>query len=128
VQRYAVTFRVRPGTEEAVEKLLSSYDPPFPEVDDDTRLVSTSVFMKEGLVVRMIEIEGSLPKVMAHLSQEPVIQAVERELDGYLVEEDKRDMSTVEGTRAFFLNAMMKTVTTRIPEGYRPAPAKEGEG
>ncbi|MDA2812974.1 hypothetical protein O4J56_20180 [Nocardiopsis sp. RSe5-2] len=127
MQRYAVMFRVRPGTEKQVEELLSSYDPPSPVIDDETRLVSTSVFMKDNLVIRMIEIEGSLPKVMAHLSQEPVIQNVEKELDKYLVEEDKRDMSSVEGTRAFFLNAMMTTVTTRIPDDYRPQPVGEGE-
>ncbi|PRY25804.1 SchA/CurD-like domain-containing protein [Pseudosporangium ferrugineum] len=125
--RYAVTFRVRPGTEEAVEKLLSSYDPPQPQIDENTRLVSTSVFMRGGTVVRMIEFEGAFPKIMAHLSQDPSIQYVERELDKYLVEEDKRDMSTPEGARAFFAKAMMKTVTSRIPEGYVPTAASAGK-
>jgi len=117
-------FRVRPDAIEATEKLLSSYDPPQPQIDDNTRLVSTSVFMKDGLVVRMIEFEGDFARVMAHLSRDPSIQAVERQLDGYLVEEDKRDMSTPAGAREFFSRAMMKTVTTRVPKNYTPAAAR----
>jgi hypothetical protein len=120
MQRLAVTFRVRPGTEETVAQLLASYDPPQPVIDEHTRLVSTSVFMKGGTVVRMIEFEGEFPKIMAHLSQDPSIRHVENELDKYLVEEDKRDMTNPAGARAFFAKALMKTVTNRIPEGYRP--------
>lgn len=118
MQRYAVTFRVRPGTEQTVAELLSSYDPPKYYIDDSTRLVSTSVFMKDNQVIRMIEFEGEFPEVMAHLSQDPSIQHVERELDKYLVEEDKRDMSTPQGAREFFQRALMRTVTTRVPAGY----------
>jgi hypothetical protein len=118
MQRYAVTFRVRPGTEETVAELLSSYDPPNPYIDEETRLVSTSVFMKDTQVIRMIEFEGDFPKIMAHLSQDPSIQYVERELDKYLVEEDKRDMSNPQGAREFFQRALMRTVTSRIPVGY----------
>lgn len=118
MQRLAVTFRVRPGTEQTVAELLSSYDPPNPEIDDETRLLSTSVFMKDQQIIRMIEFQGDFRKIMAHLSQDPSIQYVERELDKYLVEEDKRDMSTPDGARAFFQRALMRTVTTRVPEGY----------
>jgi hypothetical protein len=118
VQRYAVTFRVRPDAEETVANLLASYDPPQPIIDENTRLLSTTVFMKDCQVIRMIEFEGEFPKIMAHLSQDPNIQYVERELDKYLVEEDKRDMSTPDGARKFFQNALMRTVTMRIPEGY----------
>jgi SchA/CurD like domain-containing protein len=125
MQRYAVTFRVRPGTEETVAELLSSYDPPNPYIDEETRLVSTSVFMKDGQIIRMIEFEGNFPRIMAHLSQDPSIQYVERELDKYLVEEDKRDMSTPQGAREFFQRALMRTVTTRVPAGYG-APATSG--
>lgn len=119
MQRYAVMFRIKPGTEDKVRELLSTYDPPNRIVDSDTRLVSTSVFMKDGLIIRMIELEGQLPKLMAHMSQDPNIQAVERELDNYLVEEERRDTSSPDGARAFFLRALMETVVTRV------APASE---
>ncbi|GIG92067.1 SchA/CurD-like domain-containing protein [Plantactinospora endophytica] len=120
MQRFAIMFRVRPGTEDRVRELLANYAPPAQVAPDGTRLLSTSVFMKDGLVIRMIEIDGSLPGLMAHIAREPGIQAVERELDNYLVEEDKRDASTPEGARAFFQKAMMEHVTTRV-SAARPA-------
>ncbi|WP_433429278.1 SchA/CurD-like domain-containing protein [Nonomuraea sp. CA-141351] len=120
MQRYAVMFRVKPGTEDKVKDLLANYSRPGWVAPDGTRLMSTSVFMKDGLVVRMIEIEGNLPGLMRHLSQEPSIQRVEAELDKYLVEEDRRDASTPEGAREFFLRAMMETVTTRVATDAEP--------
>src|SRR3954454_3290684 len=110
MQRFAIMFRVRPGTQETVQELLRTYDSPRKVIDDENRLVSTSVFMKEGLIVRMIEIEGSLPRLMAHMAQDANIQYVERELDKYLVEEDRRDTSTPAGAREFFSRALMQTV------------------
>jgi hypothetical protein len=120
MQRYAMVFRVRPGTEEQVAHLLSNYDPPKHRVDDETRLVSTSVFMKDNMVVRMIEFEGQLPKLMAHLSRDPSVQRVERELDQYLADEDKRDMSHPDGVRQFFARVLMTTITTRVAIADRP--------
>jgi hypothetical protein len=114
VERFAVMFRVRQGTEETVRNLLASYPPPARVTPDGTRLLSTSVFMKDGLVIRMIEIEGNLPELIKHIASEPSIQNVERELDKYLVEEDKRDASTPEGARDFFRRALMEHVTTRV--------------
>jgi hypothetical protein len=116
MDRYAIMFRVQPGTEDKVKELLANYPPPTRVTPDGTRLVSTSVFMKDGLVIRMIEIDGKLPSLMAHISQEPAIQKVEEELHRYLVEEDRRDASTPEGARDFFRRAMMEHVTTRRAE------------
>ena len=118
--RIAVMFRVKPGTEDKVRDLLANYPPPTRVTPDGTRLVSTSVFMKDGLVVRMIEIDGNLPSLMGHIAQDPSIQRVEAELDGYLVEEDRRNANTPEGAREFFRRAMMEHITTRIapePQG-----------
>lgn len=113
MQRIAITFRVRPGTEEIVKDLLSNYPPPEHFADDGTRLVSTSVFMKEGRVVRMMEIDGELPGLIKHISQQPSIQQVERELDKYVIEEDRRDWDAPGGAQAFFRRALMETVMTR---------------
>lgn len=114
MQRYAITFRVKPGSVERVQELLATYEPPEWTTPDGTRLLSTSVFMKDDLVVRMMEIEGNLGSAMAHLSRQPSIQALERELDQHLVE--PRDLSSPEGARAFFSRAMMRTVTTRTAQ------------
>src|SRR5262245_19607181 len=113
MQRYAICFRVRPGSEETVAGFLASYASPNWYVDEDTRLVSTSVFMHGNLVVRLIEIEGDFRKVVSHLSQDPNISDVERKIQPYLAEGEERDLSSPDGAREFFRRAMMRTITTR---------------
>ncbi|REE97584.1 SchA/CurD-like domain-containing protein [Thermomonospora umbrina] len=122
MERMAIIFRIRPGTEDRVRELLTNYEPPQQITDGETRLLSTSVFMKGRLVVRVIEYEGRLGALIRHVSQDPSIQRVERELDHYLVEEDRRDMSDPEGAREFFRRATMETLTTRIAPERRPSP------
>lgn len=112
--RLAITFRIRPGTEDKVRELLANYPAPNWQTADGARLVSTSVFMKDNVVVRMIEVDGEIPSLIRHIAQEPNIQNVERELDQYVVEEDRRDFSSPAGAREFFRKAMMQHVTTRI--------------
>ena len=111
MQRYAVAFTVKPGSEQQVADILSNYGRPVTEIDEDTRLLGTTVFMQGTLVVRVLDIEGALPTVMQHLAAQPEIQDAERQLTPYL--EQERDMSSPEGARAFFINAMMQQVTHR---------------
>ncbi|MFI5806457.1 SchA/CurD-like domain-containing protein [Streptomyces sp. NPDC051561] len=112
MERFAISFHVKPGTEEVVRDLLATYTPPEWETPDGARLLGTSIFMKDGLVVRFMEIDGGLPRVMAHLARQPAIQELERKLDEFLLE--PRDMNSPAGARAFFQRAMMEHVTTRV--------------
>ena len=112
MERYALAFTVKPGTEQQVADILSGYGRPASEIDDTTRLLGTTVFMQGNLVVRVLDIDGELPAVMRHLAAQPEIQDAEEQLTPYL--EQARDMSTPEGARSFFLNAMMSRVTHRV--------------
>ncbi|WP_175408229.1 SchA/CurD-like domain-containing protein [Streptomyces sp. TRM64462] len=112
MERHAICFKVKPGSEETVRDLLANYSPPEWTTPDGARLLGTSVFMQDGLVVRFVEIDGSLPRVMAHLARQPAVQELERKLDEFLVE--PRDMSSPDGARAFFQKALMDHVTTRV--------------
>lgn len=112
MQRHAITFRVRPGTADRVKTLLSTYDPPEWVTPDGARLLGTSVFIKDDVVVRVMEIDGDLRSVMAHLATQPSVRQLERDLDQYLLE--PRDLSTPQGAGAFFRKAMMEHVTTRV--------------
>jgi hypothetical protein len=114
MQRHAIMFKIKPGTEEKVSDILAGYQPPEWTAPDGTRLLSTSVFIKDDFVIRVIEFDGSLPSLMAHLGRQPVIQEVERRLTEYLVEE--RDMSSPEGARSFFIKSLMTHVTTRVAD------------
>jgi hypothetical protein len=80
MERHALAFRIKPGTGTEVTRLLSNYSAPRLEADDGTRLLGTAVFTKDDLVVRIMEIAGDLITVAIHLSQDPVIQEVERGL------------------------------------------------
>jgi hypothetical protein len=112
MQRFAITFKVKPESVDAVRELLANYEPPEWVTPDGTKLLGTSIFMKDDVVVRVMDIEGSLPSVMAHLSKQPSIRALESELDKHLAV--PRDLSTPEGAKAFFGRAMMQHVTTRV--------------
>jgi hypothetical protein len=111
MKRYALAFRVRPGTEAAVAELLSGYAAPRLEIDTDTRLLGTTVFMQEDLVVRVLEIEGELAKVAPHLAAQPEIRAVERELNQYLVE--PVDPADPEARKNFLARRLMSTLLHR---------------
>jgi hypothetical protein len=112
LDRYALYFTCKPGTEEKVAKIFEEYDRPVHYIDEDTRLVSTTIFMHGNKIVRVLDVEGDLVKVIRHLSQQPAIQAVEEQLTPYL--EEERDMSTPESAREFFMKAMMTRVTHRV--------------
>lgn len=114
MQRYAIMFRIKPGTQDQVKELLATYQPPEWVTPDGARLLGTSIFIKDDLVVRVMEVDGPLPSIMAHLARQPSIRQLEADLDPYLAE--PRDLSTPEGARAFFGKAMMEHVTTRVAE------------
>lgn len=67
--------------------------------------------MHGDVVVRTMDIEGSMQKVAAHLSRQPQIQATERALNASLVE--PRDLGDPAAAGAFFRRAMMQCIVDR---------------
>lgn len=112
MERYALTFRCKPGSEAQCAEILKNYDRPVPYIDEDTRLLSTTIFMHGNTIVRILDIEGDLIKAVQHLSTQPAIQEVEAQLTPLM--EEPRDMSTPAGAAAFFMKAMMTRVTHRV--------------
>ena len=114
---WALMWKVKPGSEDAVRELFANYGRPEYVVRDEEgnetgRLISTLIFMKENTVVRVVEIEGaSLPQVAAHMGKQPAVRELEEKLDEHLLE--PRDMSTPEGARKFFMESSMQTVLAR---------------
>lgn len=113
---FAITWNVKPGSEDAVRKAFANYGRPDHDVKDADgnvvgKLLSTQVFMKGTTVVRVIEFEGSIIDVSQHMARQPAIKALEEELDNYLAE--PRDMSTPEGARKFFMETAMETLASR---------------
>ena len=113
---YALIWTVKPGTEDKVREIFGDYSPPDPVVKDEDgnilgQLLGTQVFMKGNTVVRVMEVEGSLPAVSAHLGRQPEIQAVESALDPLI--ETPRDMSTPQGAAKFFMDTSMELLVAR---------------
>jgi SchA/CurD like domain len=111
MQQHSLLFRIKPGSEARVAEILAGYDRPATVVDDHTRLLRTTVFMHGTVVVRVMDIEGSMQKVAAHLSRQPQIQTTEQALNPSLAE--PRNLGDPTAVGAFFRRAMMHCLVDR---------------
>ncbi|WP_030204402.1 SchA/CurD-like domain-containing protein [Streptomyces sp. NRRL S-87] len=105
VVRHALTFTVRPGSEEAVARILADYASPEPRVDDSTRLCRTSLFMHGNRVVRAVEVKGDLMAALRYVARQPEVRAVEEAINPYL--EQDRDLDDPGSARVFFTRAAL---------------------
>jgi hypothetical protein len=113
---HALFYPLKPGSEEAVKELFRHSGRPQFDVHDEEgnavgRLLGTMAFVGKEMAVRVIEVEGTLPMVAAHMSRQPAVRAFERELEEHLAK--SRDMVSPEGARAFFRDAALECVLSR---------------
>ncbi|MGW1156973.1 SchA/CurD-like domain-containing protein [Streptomyces sp. NPDC002513] len=113
MNRYALTFTVKPGSEPEVSRILSGYGRPAAgrRPGGPPLLRRTSVFLAGNRVIRIIDLDGRLGDAMAHLAEQPQIKAVEAELDPHLAE--PRDLSGGDGIRAFLHRALLPVAHDR---------------
>lgn len=114
MERHAVTFAVRPGTEQQAQRILSGYPRPETEIGAGARLLGTSVFFWRNQVVRVIDVDGPLPVIMRHLAAQPAIEETEAALNPLLAE--PRQLGDPAAMRAFFASAMMTRVIHRVTD------------
>ncbi|MCS0605152.1 antibiotic biosynthesis monooxygenase [Streptomyces sp. LP11] len=133
VIRHAITFTVKPGSEQKVKEILSDYASPEARVDERTRLLRTSLFMRGNRVVRAVEVRGDLLAALRHVARQPEVRAVEEAINPYL--EQDRDLNDEESARVFFTRAALPAVqhlgADEEAEGERYAlsyPARSGRG
>lgn len=113
---HAIFYPLKPGSEEIVKDLFRDSGNPEFDVRDSGgkivgRLLGTMVFVGNGMAVRVIEVEGALPVVAAHMSRQREVREFERQLEEHLTR--PRDMSTPEGARQFFRESAMECVLSR---------------
>ncbi|MEV0847248.1 SchA/CurD-like domain-containing protein [Streptomyces sp. NPDC049954] len=113
---HALFYPLRPGSEEKVKELFKAsgrpeFDVRSPSGEIVGKLLGTQAFVGKEMAVRVIEIEGPLPLVAGHMSQQPEVRVFERELEQHLSE--PRDMTTREGAQAFFRQASLELVLNR---------------
>ncbi|MFG2449692.1 SchA/CurD-like domain-containing protein [Streptomyces sp. NPDC048512] len=119
VARHALTFTVKPGSESKVAELLAGYTSPQAQVDDNTRLRRTSLFMHGNRVVRAVEVEGDLLAALRHVARQPEVRAVEEAINPYL--EQDRDLSDPDSARVFFTRAALPAVHHVVSGREEPA-------
>ena len=119
IVRHALTFTVKPGSEQAVAGILAGYRSPTARVDDTTRLCRTSLFMRGNRVVRAVEVEGDLGNALRHVASQPEVRAVEEAINPYL--EESRDLGDPASARAFFARAALPAVEHVDAPGERGA-------
>jgi hypothetical protein len=113
---HALYYPLKPGSEEKVKELFRAGGRPQAEIRGEDgqllgRLLGTMVFVGREMAVRIIEVEGPLPVIAAHMSRQQAVRAFERELTEHLAV--PRDMVTPEGAREFFRNSSMECVLNR---------------
>ena len=113
---HALFYPIKAGSEEAVKELFrTSGRPQFEITGPDGKVVgkllATMAFVGTEAAIRVIEVDGPLPLVAAHMSRQPEVKEFERQLEEHLTEE--RDMLSPEGARAFFQRAGMENVLIR---------------
>jgi hypothetical protein len=121
---HALLYPIKAGSEETVKELFrNSGRPQFEVTDADGkvvgRLLATLAFVGTEAAIRVIEVEGPLPLVAAHMSRQPEVKEFERQLEEHLTQ--PRDMLTPEGARAFFQRAGMENVLHRRAPGTEAA-------
>jgi len=121
---HALYYPIKEGSEETVKELFRNSGRPNFEITapDGTvvgKLLATMAFVGTGIAIRVIEVEGPLPVVAAHMSRQPEVRDFERQLEEHLTE--GRDMVTPEGARAFFQKAGMENVLNRRAPGAAAA-------
>jgi len=113
---HALLYPIKPGSEETVKELFRNSGRPDFDVKDENgnvvgRLLATMAFVGREAAIRVIEVDGPLPLVAAHMSRQPEVREFERQLEEHLAE--PRDMVSPEGARAFFQRAGMENVLNR---------------
>ncbi|SDF46987.1 SchA/CurD like domain-containing protein [Lentzea fradiae] len=133
VDRYALTFPVRTGSEEVVAEILSRYAV-LPEHGAEWSLLErTSVFMAGRVVVRVVDITCPPSEAVRYLARQPHVQALEQRLQPYLL--DDRDPTDEASLRRFVAATVMRVAsgngrTGRLPRRavlYESLPGHAGE-
>lgn len=111
----AITYRVKPGNEDAIAEIFASFQrvdrPDFSDEQGDAagRLLGTAVFIKDDVMVRIIHYEGDFAWVGRHMAAQKGVHLIEDALQPYLAEE--RDTAAPAAFGAYFRDATMRCIS-----------------
>lgn len=122
----AMTYDIKSGYEDEVAEVFSNFtrppsaDIPSAEGKPTSRILATAVFIRDNLLVRVIEFEGDIDDVARYMAVQPGVQEVERKLKPYL--NTPRDTATVEGFVATVRQNTLRCVTHLAVPRYSRIP------
>ncbi|MFD8145411.1 SchA/CurD-like domain-containing protein [Streptomyces sp. NPDC059708] len=122
----AITYDVKPGHEAEITEIFSHFKrADTPVLRDESgeeagRLLGTAVFIKDGLLVRVIHYEGDIKDVGRHMSRQPGVHILEEKLKPYLA--SPRDTGTPEAFQRHFAGSLMHCIS----QLSAPAPGAAG--
>lgn len=122
----AITYDIKAGHEEEVAKVFQGFQRPasaeVPGRDGVpmARILATAVFIRDDLLVRVIEYEGDIEAVARFMGSQPGVREVERKLKPFL--RTPRDTDTVEG----FVRTFQRNLLRCVIQLYVPRPSATG--
>lgn len=111
----ALTYDIKAGHEDEVAEVFQNFKRvKSTNVFDDRgaqagRVLATAVFIRDAILVRVIEYEGELEAVARFMAEQPGVAEVERKLKPYLSR--PRDTGTVDGFLETFNRSLLRCVT-----------------
>lgn len=113
---FALLYKLKPGSEEAVTEIFQQSGRPDHEVKDDEgnvvgTLLRTMVFMGTEACVRVIEVDGDMIMVARHMGRQESVRAFEERIEEHLAE--GRDMRSPQGAQEFFRRSGMRVILDR---------------
>jgi len=116
---FALLYKLKPGSEEAVEQIFQESGRPDHIVRNEDgevtgKLLRTLAFVGKEMAIRVLEYEGDLRQVSAHVSRQPVVQEFERKVQDHLAV--PRDLSTPAGAGLFFAMWGLRNVLNRVSD------------
>lgn len=111
----AITYQVKPGHEDEIAEIFSGFqrvDTPVLTDDDGNRvgkLLGTAVFIKDELMVRVIQYEGEFAAISRHMATQRGVHALEEKLAPYLAA--RRATGTPDGFRTYFADSLMRCIS-----------------
>ncbi|MBV9312271.1 MAG: SchA/CurD [Pseudonocardia sp.] len=111
----AITYDILPGHEDEIAEIFGDFrrvgtsTVPGPDGVPAGSILATALFIRDDLMVRMIEYEGDIKAVARFMATAPGIQEVERKLKPFL--RSPRDTDTVEGFVRTFLGSQLRCIS-----------------
>ncbi|WP_131736986.1 SchA/CurD-like domain-containing protein [Actinomadura roseirufa] len=111
----AITYRIKPGSDDALAELFESFqrvDTPALENESGEsvgRLLGTAVFVKDEFMVRVIHYEGDFVAIARHMARQSGVHNLEEKLAPFLTH--RKPASSPEEFQENFRNALMRCVS-----------------